>query len=113
MRLAEIQSKDDFHKKLKYPMELVNGIRQEVDEIMAGFNRNGSIEATMEEEFGDDYVAWTFEIKYNPEWPNDLMFEIIDGRAKNYRTMGNVSLHAQILNNKTPGYNLIGLQLDV
>lgn len=111
MRLHEI-TKDTFKKKLKYPMELVNSIQQEVDEIMEGFRTNGSITATVDTDYGDDFVSWTFEIRFNADWPNDLMFEIIDARSKAYRDLPNVSLSTHMLNSEK-GYALVGLQLDV
>jgi hypothetical protein len=67
MRLAEIQSKDDFHKKLKYDMKAVNSITSEVERIIGMNNSAKWMQADYEQKFGDDYVEWIVTVNFQSE----------------------------------------------
>jgi hypothetical protein len=114
MRLNEI-TKDRFKKKLKYPMELVDGITQEVERVNDSFNQDW-INATYDQEFGDDYVAWNIELKYdsNPDQDRafaDTLEKVYQAIVQNYKWEDiSISWHRI---NREPGYLLLGIQLDV
>jgi hypothetical protein len=112
MRLVEIQSKDDFHKKLKYDMKAVNSITSEVERIIGMNNSAKWMQAEYEQEFGDDYVAWTVAVNFQSEHVGaDDITQIYRALTPMYQPY-NIPVSVQLLNHGKD-FALIGIQLDV
>lgn len=123
MRLNEI-TKDQFKKELKYPMELVDGITKEIERVNERFNSERWIKVDYDQEFGDDFVAWTLELNYemddaDPEEVNDVdrdkvysdtIMDVYRATVRNYQ-WEDISLSFHELN-RSKGYLLMGIQLD-
>ena len=117
MRLDEI-TKDEFKNKLKYPMPLVEELRGMVKTALKGINRGTDLGVTpgmsaeYEEEFGDDFVAWTIKINLGRTLGPDKAerwVNVFRSAFSVYKADG-VTVHEL---NKTDDYVLIGIQLDI
>lgn len=121
MRLNEItEDKIDFKRKLKYPMELVNGITQEIEQA-SKFADASWVKVDIEQEYGDDSVSWTIEVIYQPKSSlseiGHTIEKIYQAVVRNYQ-WEDISLTYHLLNreeavDESSGYLLMGIQLDV
>lgn len=111
MRLAEIQSKDDFHKKLKYDMKAVNSITSEVERIIGMNNSAKWMQADYEQKFGDDYVEWIVTVNFQSKHvgANDIaeIYKSLEPLYANY----NVPVSVYLIK-YGKDYATIGVMLD-
>lgn len=111
MRLSEIQSKDDFHKKLKYDMKAVNSITSEVERIIGMNNSAKWMQASYEQEFGDDYVAWEVTVNFQSEHVGAKDIAEIYRSLEPLYAQYNVPVSVHLIN-YGKDYVTIGVQLD-
>jgi hypothetical protein len=112
MRLDEIQSKDDFHKKLKYDMKVVNSITSEVERIIDMNNSSGWMQAEYEQEFGEDFVAWTVTVNFQSEYVGANEIVLIYKSLESVYRPYNIPVSVQLLNHGKD-FALIGVKLAV